>query len=279
MTFSDLNVTPNPQSVCAVVLTFNAVDRLKKCISAVFAQTRLPEQLLVIDNHSSDGTQLYLESLQTSMPALKVVRTTENLGPAGGFHIGMKLAFDEGYSYLWLLDDDSVAGARCLENLLAHLGDSKDGIAWPQNIDETGRQTNYTAWRGELLPREVVERGGLPNKELFWGVEDTEYFMGRLQGIHRIRRIIVPEAIVHYTQKNLRKSATWPYYYRARNMVYYRVWVQRPARIGRLLSRLIRLWGRAVLKEDRKLKKTGYIMWGIWHGMNRRLGKTIEPMP
>ena len=263
-------------TVCAVILTFNSCSGVRNCIEAVKKQTRSPETTLVVDNHSEDKTAMFLDSIKNSVPHLVVIRTSENLGPAGGFHTGMKWAFDQGYDYLWLLDDDSVPEQRCLEILLDHLH-AADAIAWPLNIDENGMKSRYGAWRGELIPREVIDRGGLPNKDLFWGVEDTEYFIGRLRERHHIRRIEVMEAVVHFKQANVRKTATWHYYYRSRNMVYYRLWVQSPRRIRKLMGRLVRLWGKAILKEDRKFKKTLYMGIGIYHGLLRHLGKTIDP--
>ena len=43
----------------------------------------------------------------------------ENLGGAGGFHTGMRLALEAGYEWLWIMDDDSLAAPTALEKLLA----------------------------------------------------------------------------------------------------------------------------------------------------------------
>ena len=263
--------------ICSVTLTFNDLSNLQNSVVAIQSQTRKPDTILVIDNHSSDGTQEYLEALRLQVPQLKFVRTSANLGPAGGFSLGMTWAFDQGYDYIWLLDDDSIPAPNCLEILYQELGARTDTIIWPLNIDETGRESWYPSWRGELLSRQIIERGGVPNKDLFWGVEDTEYFIGRLRQKHDIQSIYTRQAVVHFTQSNPRKNSTWHYYYRPRNMVYYRLWVQHPRKYRKLITNLTKLWLKAMLREDHKLKKSRYMLLGIGHGLRRQLGKTIDP--
>lgn len=263
--------------VCTVILSYNGLNTLPQTLEAVQIQTRVPDTVLVVDNHSTDGTDKFLSSLQSQIASLVIIRTEENLGSAGGFSTGMTWAFENGYDYLWLLDDDSVPETDCLDYLLKALGTAPHTIAWPLNIDEKGYASYRPSWKGELMPRQVIERGGVPNKALFWGVEDTEYFSGRLRQQHNIKSIYIEDARVHFTHTNPRKSSVWHYYYRPRNMVYYRLWVQRPRRYHKLVLNLTKLWLKAALKDDYKIKKMRFMMLGIWHGLHSRLGKTIDP--
>lgn len=41
-------------------------------------------------------------------------------GGAAGFHEGMKRAYEEGYDWIWVMDDDALPHADALEKLLAH---------------------------------------------------------------------------------------------------------------------------------------------------------------
>ena len=43
---------------------------------------------------------------------LQLIHSDDNLGGAGGFHLGVRLAYDAGYDRIWLMDDDVVPGAR-----------------------------------------------------------------------------------------------------------------------------------------------------------------------
>lgn len=268
--------------VCAVILTFNRVPMLRRCLSAVQQQTRQPDRVLVVDNHSSDDTPEYLRSAASINLLLEVLRTSENLGPAGGFATGMDWAAQRGYDYLWLLDDDSFPEPSCLEIQLAEMAGRQDAIIYPHNIDETESSSDYPAWRGPLVPRPVVERGGLPNKDLFWSKEDTEYFQWRLPRVYGVEVTHSAKAVARYYRANsmTRTRPAWKYYYWGRNTVYYRVWVQRPWkwwRYRKLAATLGKLWLRVAFLEDQKLKKARYLLLGTWHGFRGRLGKTVDP--
>lgn len=268
--------------VCAVVVTFNGLPRLARCLPALEAQGLGLGGILIVDNHSSDGTAEFLASSRLRLGSkLHVLRTEENLGPAGGFNVGMAWAFERGFDHVWPLDDDCVPEPGCVAALVAALGPSTHAIAWPRTVDEWGRETFFPALRGVLVPRQVIAAAGLPRTDFFFGLEDTEYFSWRLVKQHGVASLRVAGAVVHYTAANPRKRAPWVYYYRPRNMVYYRIWIQ--GRKGRLtharkLARgLAKLALRALLREDKKLQKLGFMCLGTWHGLLGRLGKTIDP--
>ena len=45
------------------------------------------------------------------MMLLLLITLPENMGGAGGFHEGIKYAFEHGFDYIWLMDDDGVPSA------------------------------------------------------------------------------------------------------------------------------------------------------------------------
>jgi GT2 family glycosyltransferase len=47
------------------------------------------------------------------------IHSAENLGGAGGFHLGVKTAYDKGFDRIWLMDDDVVPAPDCLATLMA----------------------------------------------------------------------------------------------------------------------------------------------------------------
>ena len=42
--------------ICVVLVTYNRCEALEKTLAAYAAQTRSPRAILVVDNHSTDGT-------------------------------------------------------------------------------------------------------------------------------------------------------------------------------------------------------------------------------
>ncbi len=104
------------ESVAVVIVTYNRADLLTRMLDGLAAQTRRPDAVYVVDNASTDHTR---EALQRDDLPLRVTHSEDNLGGAGGFHLGVKKAYDAGYDRIWLMDDDVVPAPECLEVLLA----------------------------------------------------------------------------------------------------------------------------------------------------------------
>ena len=80
-------------------------------------QTRSIDKIIIVDNGSSDGTKEYLSNLKGEN--IQIIYQ-ENLGGAGGFHTGLKAAYEQEYDWIWLMDDDVEVASDCLENLLKY---------------------------------------------------------------------------------------------------------------------------------------------------------------
>lgn len=199
---------PGPQSVAAVVVTYNRKDLLKRCLDALLGQTRPLGRVMVIDNCSTDGTAEFLQAEGLlAKPVVEYVRLAENMGGAGGFHEGMKRAYEQGYDWLWVMDDDglptpealarlleSPAGARIRGCKILTYGDLSEAelaynTATPSGVVRRTEELERLAdsdgvadvislpFNGVLISREIVRTTGLPKKEFFiWG-DDVEYFL------------------------------------------------------------------------------------------------------
>lgn len=188
------------ERVCAVIVTYNRKALLRECLKAVFSQTRPPDHVLVVDNASTDGTP---EMLQEEFPQVEVLRLPENQGGAGGFHEGMKRAYEQGFDWLWLMDDDALPSADCLEKLLKCALEMRlDGIA-PLVIDAQDpnklsfsvqqgfrrilgvtelKEVEFIAdfmnlFNGALLRSSVINEVGLPRKELFVRGDEVDFLL------------------------------------------------------------------------------------------------------
>ena len=105
------------ESVAVVVVTYNRADLLARVLEGLAAQTYAPDAVVVVDNASTDHTAQVLAAC-TGLP-LQVITSPENVGGAGGFHAGTRAAHEAGYDRVWLIDDDVVPAADCLEVLMA----------------------------------------------------------------------------------------------------------------------------------------------------------------
>ena len=63
-------------SIAAVVVTFNRKDLLKENIKMLLVQDEYIDRIIIVDNHSTDGTQEEIVSFQ-KIPAERVDLNTE----------------------------------------------------------------------------------------------------------------------------------------------------------------------------------------------------------
>jgi len=102
--------------IAAVVLTHNRCSLVEECLEALCHQALTLDEILVIDNASKDGTREMLKQKYTG--EITSIRLEENLGSAGGFCEGIRLAHEKGYDWIWVMDDDVVPAADALKALV-----------------------------------------------------------------------------------------------------------------------------------------------------------------
>ena len=231
-----------------MVVTYNRRELLRECLEALLNQSRPLDEVLVVDNVSTDGTR---EMLRQEFSGVQVLELPENVGGAGGFHAGMKQAYEWGYEWLWLMDDDSIPQPAALEKLLLSRNALEDldaepvllasKVVWedgdlhPMNLPapyiekrglftralENGYMLIRTAsFVSVLLNREAVSNYGLPYKDYFiWG-DDLEY-TGRVlredNGYYVPGSVVLHKTKVKYTP---RTSAGPRFFYTVRNRVW-----------------------------------------------------------
>lgn len=184
----------NINSVAAVIVTFNRLELLKRCINALNVQSILPDKIIIVNNGSTDDTPAWLKTLENK--GLYSIIHQSNEGSAGGQHEGIKFAFNQGYSWIWCMDDDGCPeegaleamlkfahSAPCMMNsLVVNINDESklvfpiEGSLSRDDIKKDRVHGIAHLFNGSLIHKEVVKHIGLPTKELFiWG-EESEYF-------------------------------------------------------------------------------------------------------
>ena len=99
-----------------VIVTYNRLEKLKKALRCYEMQTEAFRNLIIVNNRSTDGTDIYLSTLPKSFYNngrktcdIIVTNTDENLGGSGGFFIGENAAMKLGADWVFVADDDAYA--------------------------------------------------------------------------------------------------------------------------------------------------------------------------
>jgi len=99
--------------IAAVVVTYKALGLLKQCLEGIRNQTYKVDRIIVINNGGEDETAEWL----THQDDITSVNQ-QNTGGAGGFHIGIKLAYEMDCDWIWCLDQDIETNSNTLSNLI-----------------------------------------------------------------------------------------------------------------------------------------------------------------
>lgn len=187
------------KNVAAVVVTYNRKELLGENIECLLAQKPYIPAIIVVDNHSTDGTR---ESLDKYIEADKIIYldTGANLGGAGGFSYGIKYAAEQGYDYIWVMDDDCMPTDSALkefsnadETLDGQYGFLSSKVLWKdgsictmnlqretvtknlENFDKNIQSVAMASFVSLFIPTRIVKELGLPIKEFFIWTDDWEY--------------------------------------------------------------------------------------------------------
>lgn len=230
-------------TVSAVIPTWNRADLLRSAIGHLRAQTRPPEQILVIDNGSTDQSGELARSLGACCLEL-----AENRGFAVAVNEGIRLAETD---WILILNNDVLLPPEWLETLLNAARESSAGFAVGKlmQADSQGRldgswdlvSRGAYAWRcgferldgapwnerrsialapmtAALFHRTVFERIGHLETRFESYYEDVDF--GIRCALAGIRGIYEPRAVAtHLGKATFGKHAARVYFLSARNQV------------------------------------------------------------
>jgi GT2 family glycosyltransferase len=110
-----------------VVVNFNGKRFLPGCMDSILRQTRPPDEVIVVDNGSTDGS---LALLSTSYSSVRVYPLGRNTGLTHAYNVGLEKA---GFDWVVLANNDIVLDERSLE-LIIDAATSSRIIATPRFV-------------------------------------------------------------------------------------------------------------------------------------------------
>lgn len=196
-------------NIALVLVTYNRSKLLIEMLESVIRQSLMPDVVYIIDNNSNDDTEkkvIEFANLNSEKISIIYKNTGSNLGGAGGFEFGSRLAYEAGYEWIWLADDDVELEPQCLEQLLKFKAD----IIQPLRMNMDGSCAEISGidyeinnilrlnpkkrlvcdvydddwdsiaiktipFEGPLIHRKVFEKIGFPNPNFFIFYDDLDF--------------------------------------------------------------------------------------------------------
>ena len=144
----NLAIRSAPTAVSLIIVNYNASECIVGCVLSALNQV---DEVIVVDNASSDDSLAQLEAVFRGDRRLKIVRNRENLGFAAACNIGAQASVG---SHLFFLNPDCVLTADSVKRLLRALHDDPDVgmvggfLVNPDGTEQAGgRRAVPTPWR------------------------------------------------------------------------------------------------------------------------------------
>lgn len=240
--------------LAVVVVTYNRLELLKQGIKSLENQSLLPDSVIVINNASTDGvTQYYLDEY-TGVLSLDVIHSQKNTGGAGGFYKGIKHAYEQGFEWVFVMDDDVLMGADCLKQMVkvSHpcmlaVREDKNGkiveracLSYDFNnpflINPKGKMlcdiyqnredmpetidVQSSAFEGFMIHKEVIAKIGYPNPNYFILYDDLDYVLRAILNGYTIKAVRNAVLIRQLPFNPQDAVLSWKAYYAFRNFFY-----------------------------------------------------------
>lgn len=244
------------KQVVAIVVTYKRKGLLERVLLALLNQTVPLYKIIVIDNNSNDGTSDLILKFKESYSHISYLDTGGNLGGAGGFKIGFEQALNYSFDHVWLMDDDLLPDADCLEKLLENdhydivqpLRSNLDGTCAelspikfdlddffslsPKKLTVAQYLANHSddssnfldidgiPFEGPLISKQVVNLVGLPESRFFIFYDDMDYSIRSRCCGFKIACATKAKATRLLVNNQKNDISSWKGYFMLRNLFY-----------------------------------------------------------
>ncbi len=233
-------------SVSVVIVNWNAADYIGECLDGLLRQSREPDEVVVVDNASTDGSGALLAA---RYPHVHLVRSRVNLGFAAGCNLGIRSTRGE---YVATLNADAQPERDWLKALVeAMAADSRLGMCAslmlfkerPEIVNSAGIALDVLgiAWDrlggrpaseatapaevfgpcagAALYRREMLERLGGFDEDFFMYLEDVD-LAWRAQAAGWRCRFVPGARVYHAHSAAAGEGSAFKNYLKARNKVW-----------------------------------------------------------
>ena len=139
----------------AVVVTFNGMEWIDKCINSLL-EASTPLSIVIVDNNSDDETVSYIQS---QFSEIHLICSPENIGFGRANNLGVEYAMENQADYILLLNQDAWIERVTLDYLLnAFANDDSYGLIAPMHLneDKTNLDTGFKSSLFESITPDIL---------------------------------------------------------------------------------------------------------------------------
>lgn len=229
-------------SIAVVILNWNGIEDTIECIESLEKSEYTMFKIIVLDNGSTNDS---VERLRALGDRIELIENPRNDGFAGGSNIVVNHAVEQGYDYIFLLNNDTTVAPDCLKQLVHWMNEFKDseiilaprmyyydspkeiwhdGHIWEHLKGQMTPIEKYPIWKKEgfnevdhiigtalFFKSDLIKKYGLFDERFYLNYEETDWeFRLRAQGV---RLITTSEAAIwHKISKSFTHSVHSTFY-------------------------------------------------------------------
>lgn len=244
-------------SIAGVIVTYNRRELLLENLIAQETQIRKLDVIYIIDNASTDGTKDFIMGKCPVGLNIYYKRLEKNIGCAGAFALGIRLAIEHGNDWIYVMDDDGKpADSYSISKLVNGIEERQlnssnlvianslvinpDGnlsfkINGTFDISKLSREKRFLTneaklWNGSLLSKGLIDAIGEPNIEFGFKGEEIDFkrratnagaiIFTDIDSLYFHPRIKEIEVKFLFKKIYFTKEPNWKYYYMSRNTTF-----------------------------------------------------------
>ncbi|MBF0274311.1 MAG: glycosyltransferase family 2 protein [Nitrospinae bacterium] len=208
-------------SISIVIINWNGENVLENCLRSIYNNSVLPDEVIVVDNNSTDNSMQLLEEYKEVI----IAQNSSNKGFSGGFNSGFPFVTSD---YCFLLNNDTELASNCLEEIQKALSvhpeagmfslqirlneEEIDSLGVGVALDGMSKQIAHKVkvtdaqkfYRDEALPSgcgavyksEMLREIGLFDERFFAYCEDTDLALRALN--YGWKGYLIPDAVLYH---------------------------------------------------------------------------------
>ena len=136
--------------VTLAISTYNRKGYLEKCVKSLRALNSRPDEIIIVNDGSTDGTYEYLERLRGTDPRFRIAHHTRNQGLSAGRNTAIRHAKGDIIAFT---DDDCIVTPQWLAELQKPFADESIVCAYGQVLYRSADYHGY-------FPERIVQNKG-----------------------------------------------------------------------------------------------------------------------